>query len=185
MTGDVPLSASEIRSYLFEVGEELRVGEGRHVVVVVGGALLALRHLRDSTSDIDSARRIDDELRVAVEEVGRRHGLAPKWLNDSAAPFLPATFSEADCEVLLAHDRLWVLGAPLEQVFLMKLYGARTRDIDDLVIMWPKCRFESPDQVAVFFAEAYPHAPDDEFLSQFVGHIAALASGSAAYERGS
>lgn len=40
MTGDVPLSASEIRSYLFEVGEELRVGEARHVVVVVGGGFL-------------------------------------------------------------------------------------------------------------------------------------------------
>lgn len=94
-----------------EVAEALPVVGDRHVVVVAGGALLAWRGLRGATRDVDSIRRLDDELRVAVEQVAGRHGLAPRWLNDSAAAFVPATFVEEDCDVLLDHPALLVLGA--------------------------------------------------------------------------
>lgn len=118
---DIPLSADQILGYLGEVAQELAPAGPRHRIVVVGGSLLALHGLRQSTLDVDTVRRIEQELRDAVEQVARVHGLAPAWLNDSSAPFCPQTFVEQDCDVLLDQGRLLVLGAPLRQVFLMKL----------------------------------------------------------------
>ena len=47
-------TADQILSYLHEVATELDPTGGQHVIVVVGGALLAVRGLRDSTMDIDT-----------------------------------------------------------------------------------------------------------------------------------
>lgn len=137
----------------------------------MGGALLAWYGLRDTTLDVDSLRKIDTELRVAVEFVAARHGLRIDWLNDNAAPFAPTTFQETDCAVLLEHPRLMLLGAPLDQVFLMKLYRLNAQDYEDLVKIWRLCSFESPDQAAVQFGEAYPHLPQDPYLASLIERI--------------
>lgn len=91
------------------------------MVVIVGGSLLAWRGLRASTEDVDSVTRFDDELRRAVEQVAAAHDLPTAWLNDNASIFLPATFARDDCDVLMDHQRLLVLGAPLKVVFVMKM----------------------------------------------------------------
>lgn len=163
-----PLDAAAIEQFVTEVAEALLVVGDRHVVVVVGGALLAWRGLRAATRDVDSIRRIDDEMRVAVEHVAGRHGLAPRWLNDNAAAFVPATFVEEDCDVLLDHPALLVLGAPLEQVFVMKLFAGRAADIADLETLWPQCGFESPDAATDAFHAAYPHLEHDPHLADWI-----------------
>lgn len=53
---------------------------------------------------------------TAVAAVAADHGPAPRWLNDSAAMFKPATLREGDCHVELKRGRLLVLGAPLDHV---------------------------------------------------------------------
>lgn len=72
-------------------------------------------------------------------------------VDDSAAAFLPATFELSDCEVLLDGPALHVLGAPFDQVFLMKLNASRAADTDDLVAIWPLGSFESPEAAAEAF----------------------------------
>jgi hypothetical protein len=57
-------------------------------------------------------------------------------------------------------------------VFLMKLYAARDRDLDDLRALWPLAGFGSPQQAAEQFWQAYPHAPDDPYLANFIAGIA-------------
>lgn len=165
---EVPLDFGQIDRYVVEVAAELPPGGPQHVLIVVGGALMAWHGLRDTTTDVDSVRRIDDELREAVERVAERRGLAPRWVNDSAAGYLPATLREDECERILDEPQLLVLGAPLEQVFLMKLYSTRATDSDDLGTLWPACGFESPEHAVERFYEAYPHAPVDEFLADWV-----------------
>lgn len=168
----VPLDGPGIRTYVQEVADELPATGQQHRIIVVGGALLAWHGMRETTLDVDSLRRLDPELRVAVGVVAARHGLRIDWLNDHAAPFAPATFEESECAVLLDHDRLLLLGAPLNQVFLMKLYRLDAQDYEDLVKIWPLCIFESPDEAADQFREAYPHAPEDPHLAVLIRKVA-------------
>lgn len=169
---DRPLDGRAIRAVLEQVAHELPREGPVHTLVIVGGSRLALQGLRDTTADVDSVRRLDAELEAAVRAVAERNGLHPSWLNDRSAPFAPATLRESDCPVLLQSGRLRVLGAPLSQVFLMKLYAARARDYDDLVALWPRIGFASPEAAADAFRGGFPHAPDDPYLSQFVSEIA-------------
>lgn len=88
-------------------------GKGpRHRVILAGGALLAWGDLRDTTRDVDSVERLDEDLRAAVASVAERQGLSTDWLNDRAAGFRPATFDVANCALLLDHRNLLVLGVP-------------------------------------------------------------------------
>ena len=166
------LDGQRIRSLLREVAEHLAPTGPQHIVILAGGSLLAWHGLRSSTRDVDTLRHVDPELATAVTEVAQVHGLSPGWLNHQAAMFTPATLLAADCTTLDKHPRLLVLGAPLDQVFLMKLYAARDRDLDDLRVLWPRTSFASPGQAAEAFWEAYPHAPDDPYLASFIADLA-------------
>ena len=130
--------------------------------------------LRQTTLDVDTVWPIEEELREAVARVARVHDLAPAWLNDSSAAFRPQTFVERDCEVLLDLARLLVLGAPLRQVFVMKLFAARvrTRDYDDMVAMWPGCGFDSAEQAVELYRAAYTHEAEDPYLVEYVRTLA-------------
>ena len=173
---DQPLGGDEIRALLREVAEVLGDDGVRHTVTVVGGSLLAWHDLRESTVDVDTVRRIDPELAHAVEIVADRHGLASRWMNDHAAGFAPQTFDESACDVLLETSRLLVLGLPLRDVFLMKLYAGRARDHDDLVALWPRTGFATAREAVDAMCRAYPAATQDEYLESYVADIAAEAT---------
>ena len=123
---------------------------------------------------MDTLERIDAELADAVVAVALARDLAPALLNDASAAFRPQTFVQADCDVLLDHPRLLVLGAPLRQVFIMKLFAARvrTRDYDDLVALWPECGFESAEEAVELYRDAYPHEAQDPYLVEYVRGLA-------------
>ena len=56
--------------------------------------------------------------------------------------------------------------------------AARDRDLDDLRVLWPHAGFASAEDAVEAFWQAYPHAPDDPFLINFVIDIAGIdASG--------
>ena len=46
---------------------------------------------------------------------------------------------------------------------------------EDMVKLWPVCGFQSPEQVAALFHQAYPHAPQDAHLANMISDIAAQA----------
>lgn len=171
------LDSGAIRALVAEVASVLPATGSQRTLVIVGGSLLAWHELREATRDVDSAWRLDDDLRQAVVTVAHRHGLEPDWLNDRAAPFLPATFDLGACAVLLDHSQLLVLGASLRDVFLMKLYRADPNDIADCQRIWPALAeaFQSAADVAAAFHEAFPQAPDDEFLAEFIVEFLARA----------
>jgi hypothetical protein len=70
-----PLSGTEIRTLVQEVAERLDPKGKRHVLIIVGGSLLAWRGLRETTEDVDSVRLIDDEVRSAVASVAAAYRL--------------------------------------------------------------------------------------------------------------
>ena len=102
-----PLTADDIRRVLLEVANVLPTTGPRHVVIVIGGSLLAWHGLRDTTADVDSVKCLENPLRVAVAEVAKRHDLAAGCLNDFAAGFVPATLSEEECPVLIERPPCW------------------------------------------------------------------------------
>jgi len=164
---DTPLTGDRIRAYLIETADLLPKGEPQSIVVV-GGSLLALLGLREATSDVDSLTHIGEALGTAASVIAERHDLTPRWLNDSAAAFRPRTFDDQACSVMIDHPQLRVLGAPLQQVFLMKLSAARTVDVADLRTIFGESGFDSPAQAAELFYQAYPHAERDEHLVEFI-----------------
>ncbi len=103
---EVSLERDDIERYVSEVADELPGSGGQRVVIIVGGALLAMHGLHAATRDVDSVKRLDEELTAAIARAASRHGLAPRWLNDSALPFLPATFDEDAWETILVRKSL-------------------------------------------------------------------------------
>ncbi len=170
MTESKPLDDEAIKKLLVEVIGELDSSGRRHTLIVVGGALLAWHHLRDTTHDVDSVHRLDDELRAAVRTVAARHGLAASWLNDSAVPFAPQSLDVDSCDVLLDYPRLLVLGAPLREVFLMKLNRAEPQDLTDMQQIWPRIsnQFDSAASIVDAFYVAFPSSPEDEYLDTLI-----------------
>lgn len=141
------LGRDQIAEYLQELAEILGDQGSPEKVIVVGGALLAHYGIREGTRDVDSVSQLDQDLKAAAAELAERHDLAPDWLNARAAPYRPQALDEADCEVIVAHRRLRVLAAPVDQVFLMKLHSARATDQADLVLAWPHTNFGSAEEV--------------------------------------
>jgi hypothetical protein len=136
---------------------------------------MALLGLRESTMDVDTITRLDDVVRQAVADVGRELGLDPTWLNDRAFAFQPH-IEAVPGTVMFEHPSLIIEGPSAEVVFLMKLGRGEQRDRGDLIALWPRTHFATPETAALAYAEAYPHAPDDEHL---VGYITEIASAAA------
>lgn len=174
----VPLDGDAILRLLRAVAEQLDVGTTDGTapaeVVVVGGSLLAIAGLRDATADVDSARPVGPDLAAAVERVAEQNGLSPKWLNDRARPFLPATFRLLDCAEIHRSRGLVVYGAPLSQIFLMKMNAGRAQDLADLERIWPQSGFGSPEDAAEAYRAAYPHEADDPNLADWLREVVGL-----------
>jgi hypothetical protein len=170
------LGKTEILSYIGEVADELGVRGLTGSLVVVGGSYMALRDLRESPMDVDSVTRLAQDFRAVVRTIADRHGLRSDWLNDSAAGFTPAGLRVEDCEVLYEHKHLTLLGPPSTQVILMKLLAGRTADHDDMVALWPSCRFVNAQSAVDAYYVAYPFEEHDPYLVDYVQQIADLAA---------
>lgn len=170
MTAPGLLDGDTIRLLVAEVADELVGGTLQRTIIVVGGSLLAWQGLRESTADVDSIRKLDEETRAAVRAVAQRRGLDVGWLNDSAAPYAPQTLDIDECAVLFEHPCLRVLGLPLREVFLMKLWRADPQDLEDLRTMWPHVcgGFANARAVVHAFEAAFPAATDDPYRAHLL-----------------
>ncbi len=167
----------DLEALFDELAAELRRLGAAAEVVMVGGAWLLWHAQRVATRDVDSARRLDSRLTEVIDAVGKRHDLRRGWLNDAAAAFWPAGSSFDDCQVVYEQDSLVVRTPPAQVIFVMKLYRAQPQDREDMVLLWPMCGFSSPEGAVEVFEAAYPHAPEDEHLVDYVREIAADGSG--------
>lgn len=64
-----------------------------------------------------------------------------------------------------------MLGASLDQVFLMKILAGRATDTDDLRALWPHTSFDRAEQAAEAFQDAYPHESVDVHLSKWIDDV--------------
>jgi len=94
------------------------------------------------------------------------------WLNDAAAAFWPSGVDYDECDTVFERPALIVRTPSPEVIFVMKLYRADPQDREDLITLWPLCTFTGPAAAAESFRRAYPHAPDDEHLVDFIADVA-------------
>jgi hypothetical protein len=146
-------------------------GVEHQTLILVGGSYLALHNLRESTRDIDSVTRLESATKDAIAEIGERRGYAADWLNDNAAAFRPAGLTTEECNILFDQSALTVLGPSADWIFTMKLYAGRTVDHDDLIRLWPHTGFIRSVEAVERLRSAYPFAPNDPYLEQFIESI--------------
>lgn len=167
---------SELEALFDELAQEIVVLGTTAQVVMVGGAWMLWHSRRMSTRDVDSGCSLDPELDSAVMKVAERHGLSNKWLNDAAAAFWPANAKYDACEIIFQTPNLEVRIPDPDVMFVMKLYRADPQDREDLVSLWPLCGFDDPEAAAAAFRNAYPHAPEDEYLAGYIADVAGDAA---------
>lgn len=166
----------ELERLFDEVAEEFsRLGITGEVLMV-GGSWMLWFGLRDSTRDVDSARRLPTEAAAAIADVAGRHDLDPDWMNDSATPFLPFGFDSTSSTVVYASQSLTVSTPPPETIFLMKLQRASAPDREDMIALWPLCSFGGSDEVIERFESAFPYVPNDDHLGCYVDDVIADAT---------
>lgn len=167
---------SELEALFDEFTEELSMLGTSVQVVMVGGAWMLWHSQRMSTRDVDSARTLGPELEGAIGKVAERHDLSNRWLNDSAVAFWPSNASYEACQVVYQNPNLEVRTPEPDVIFVMKLYRADPQDREDLVTLWPLCGFDGPEAAAAAFRNAYPHAPEDEYLADYIADVAGDAA---------
>jgi hypothetical protein len=161
------LNSETILAYLRELAEVLPPGK-QHRIVMVGGAFLALHHLRAATRDVDSITRLDAEILESASGVAARHGLEPHWLNDNAAMFAPQGLHQDKCTPVIDSPRLLVLEPPARYVFAMKLFSMRAADTADLPPLWPLTGFGTAVEAVAFMEACYPHQEPDPHLADYL-----------------
>jgi hypothetical protein len=166
----------ELEVLFDELADELRSVGASLDILMVGGSWLLWFGERQATRDVDSASRISAEAAQAVARVAERHDIDADWVNAKAAAFLPHDFDPRSCTTIFERDLLTVRTPPPETIFLMKLNRAGLQDREDMVLLWKRCAFSDPAEVVERYAAAYPHAPDDPHLDDYVEAIAADAT---------
>lgn len=167
---------SDLEAVFDELAEEMSSADVTAEVVMVGGSWLLWHTHRAATRDVDSATPLSSEVLEAARVVGARRDLPDGWLNDHAAPFWPADADIDGCRVVYRGTHFVVKVPPARVIFVMKLYRGSPQDYEDLVLLWPACGFESPADAVAAFWRGFPHAPDDEYLIDYVTGIAAEAT---------
>ena len=154
-----------------ELATELEASGTAADVVMVGGAWMLWHSRRAATLDIDAVKRLDPAIAPAVQSVAARQDLANQWLNDAAAPFWPAGHDLEATTTVFTTSALTVRVPAADVVFLMKMYRGNENDRDDLVLLWPMCTFVDVEAAHEAFRAAYPKAPDDEHLTEWLAEI--------------
>jgi hypothetical protein len=123
-----------VRQFLRELGTRLQ----HSVRIAIGGsiALILPGHLQRATQDIDVVDEVPAELRqehTLLEELSRRYQLQ---LTHFQSHYLPAGW-EARLHTLEPFGKLQAALVDVYDVFLSKLFSARTKDRDDIRLLLP------------------------------------------------
>lgn len=124
-------------------------------IQIVGGAALLLHGVLDrATGDIDARYASGEAVEEVAADIARQYGLPAKWLNRSAAAFLP-------------DDAHWIAGpagtssavklADLPTLAAMKMAAERSKDIEDLGHIVLALGIRNADQLVRLAFDKYGH----------------------------
>jgi hypothetical protein len=130
--GGVLMGRADLERAFTALGERLARRGVVADLFVVGGAAMALAYdATRVTRDVDAMfvphGVVIEESRAVAEELG----LPPWWLNEQASVYVSGKDDPGKRRVF-DHPNLRITVASPEHIFAMKVFAARTRDIDDL-----------------------------------------------------
>ncbi len=103
-------------------------------IVIVGGAAVIPQWRHRGTDDVDViSKSLTPEVREAIAQVGRKHGVEENWLNDAARISVPKL--DPDLTILYQGNRLWVYAPDNEYLLATKLFAARETDVEDACLL--------------------------------------------------
>jgi Nucleotidyltransferase of unknown function (DUF6036) len=149
------MTAEEIRTYLTELNEELRLMDIKGEVSLYGGAVMCLAFKsRPATKDVDAIFEPVKAIRTAANRVAERHGLNIDWLNLAVKMFVV----EHERQVLMDLSHLKVLVPHGDYLLAMKVLAFRqeTSDIEDVEFLIEHLHLKSADEVIRIVAAYYP-----------------------------
>jgi hypothetical protein len=150
------VTPDEIKQYLGELNEELRLMEVKGELCLYGGAVMALVYdARPNTDDVDAIFKPVRHIRRAAGRIAERHNLPKDWLNYGVKMFLVPH----EQRVLFDMSNLKVYIPPGEYLLAMKALSARAnlRDRSDIKTLIVKLGVKSDEQVIEIVKHYYPN----------------------------
>jgi hypothetical protein len=121
------VTREEIKKYLSELNEELRLMEVKGELCLYGGAVMALVYdARPDTKDVGAIFKPSSQIREAAARVAETNQLRPDWLNDAVKGFLVPHQQQ----ILLDFSNLKVFVPEADYLLAMKAISARTNTLD-------------------------------------------------------
>jgi hypothetical protein len=149
------MTADEIRLYLTELDEELRLLEIKGEVSLYGGAVMLLAfNARVSTKDIDAIFEPVREIRNAAHRIADRHGLNLDWLNLAVKMFVV----RHKRELLFDLPNLRVTVPEPDYLLAMKIMSLRpgTEDENDAAFLIKRLQLKTKEDVLEIVTDYYP-----------------------------
>lgn len=149
------MTREEIKKYLSELNEELRLMDVKGELCLYGGAVMALVYdARPSTDDVDAIFKPIRYIRRAAGRIAERHRLPKGWLNHAVKMFLVPH----EQRVLFDMSHLKVYVPPAEYLLAMKMLSARAnmRDRADINILIERLGLGSEEDVLEIVKHYYP-----------------------------
>jgi hypothetical protein len=165
---DHELDRAEITELLTELGRRLHAAGVEATLYVVGGAAIAIQFdRRRVTQDIDAIFHPTTTVREVAERLAVERGLPKRWLNDSAAAFVPAPSEDVDAIPFEAPGIAISIASP-RHLLAMKMAAFRPTDRPDLERLFATLEITTPEAAADIATEVYGdhHAlpPREELL---------------------
>lgn len=149
------MTAEEIKQYLTELNDELRLMDIKGEVSLYGGAVMVLAFkTRIATKDVDAIFQPSNEIRAAAKRIAQRHDLNETWLNDGVKGYLV----EHSTNVLFHLPNLIVFIPQADYLLAMKALAARfdTEDEGDVLTLIQKMELRSAEDVFAIIGRYYP-----------------------------
>ncbi|MDQ2855786.1 MAG: DUF6036 family nucleotidyltransferase [Acidobacteriota bacterium] len=150
------VNATEIKSYLTELNDELRAMDVKGEICLYGGAVMALVYdARPNTDDVDAIFKPVRYIRRAAGIIAERHDLPKGWLNYGVKMFVVPH----EQRVLLDLSHLKVYVPPAEYILAMKALSARVnlRDQKDIKTLIETLGLNEERQVIEIIRHYYPN----------------------------
>jgi len=149
------MTADEIKQYLEELNEELRLLSIKGEVSLYGGAVMCLAFkARVATKDVDAIFHPADIIREAAKRIAARHDLPHSWLNDGVKGYVV----EHSRKLLFHMPNLTVFIPEADYLLAMKALAARanTEDEADVLTLIHLLNITNAEAVFEIIEKYYP-----------------------------